>query len=1051
MRNLIAICIRNRVVVLALGWLVMVVGYLSYRDLPIDAFPDVSPALVQVFTETDGLAPEEVEQYVTSPIEVALAGLPDVEKIRSVSNFGLSIVNVYFEDDVDIYFARQLVSSRLQSEAGKIPSQFGHSELGPIATGMGLILYYYLDDPSGSHGLEELRTLQDWFVKPRLMSVSGVTEVLGIGGHEKQFHVSVNPEKLLQHDISILELVDRLEQNNGNTGAQFIEQNSEEVVVRSIGLATSKDDLESIVLKSYQGRPTYVRDVAEVTVGGGIRRGLQSLDGEREVVAGMVVKLFGQNSAGVIDSVEAEIEALNKSLPGEVKLVPYYEQRSLVEACLDTVRSALVQGAAAVAVVIFLFMGGWRSGLVIVLSLPFAVLFATFWMSYFGISANLMSLGGLAIAVGMLVDGAIVIVENVDRRLSSAEESTPRMQIIADACSEVTRPIFFATLIIIAAFSPLFGLEGVEGKTFTPLAYTVALGLAGALTFTLLLAPALISWLLKPEAKTQRRLVAGLSRAYETVLSVVFQRRWIAGASGFSLILVGALIFPNLGSEFTPRLQEGTLIVRVTMSPSSALSESYRTTQIVERRLMEIEEVTGVVSRIGRGEVGAHADPINSAEILVLLSPREEWTTATSQEELEDMIRRRLGRVPGAVINFTQPIAMSVDELLEGTQAELAIKIFGENVDLLKKQAKEISNAISEVRGAADVQVDQISGTPQLVIRIDRESVGRHGINVKDVQRTISASVGGRVAGQVFEGIKRFDILVRLDSAYRETPDSIGRLLIDAPNGYRVPLSDLASLEKVVGPRQIKREDGQRFIVVQCNVSGRDIGGFVKEAQAVVDRQVAMEPGYRVTWGGQFRLQEQANKRLALTIPLTLFMVLVLLYSAFESGRSVLAILSNIPPALTGGVVALSLSGQSLSVPTSVGFIALFGIALGNGMVLVAAINRLIEQGVSRRKACIDGSSSRLRAVLMTASTTALGLSPLLLSAGVGSEVQRPLATVVVGGLLTATLVTLFVLPVLYEWLLGWGEEHHPQQSRSGDSEAKSPIIQSGEPSQFSA
>ncbi len=1050
MNKFIAICIRNRMVILGLGWLVMVVGYFGYRDLPIDAFPDVSPSLVQVFTETDGLAPEEVEKYVTYPIEVALAGLPDIERIRSVSNFGLSVVNVYFEDDVDIYFARQLVAGRLQSEKGRIPSQFGHPELGPIATGMGLILYYYLDDPSGRHTLEELRTIQDWFVKPRLLSVSGVTEVLGIGGYERQFQVRVNPEKLVQYDVSISDLITRLEKNNRNTGAQFIERNSEEVVVRSIGLATSKEDIEAIVIRSYNGRPTYVRDVAEVTVGGGIRRGLQTRDGEREVVAGMVVKLYGQNSAGVIDLVEHEIQKLNKSLPGEVVLVPYYEQRSLVQACLATVQSALVQGSVAVAMVIFLFMGGWRPGLIIVLSLPFAVLFATLWMSYFGISANLMSLGGLAIAVGMLVDGAIVIVENVDRRLSSADASAPRTELIADACSEVMRPILFATLIIIAAFSPIFGLQGVEGKTFRPLAHTVGLGMAGALTFSLVFAPALISYLLKRRVKPSRRFVTGLSSIYEKILGATFRHQWIAGAGGMALVLIGVLVFPTLGSEFTPRLQEGTLVIRLTMAPSIALSESQRITQIVERRLMEVDEITGVVSRIGRGEVGAHADPVNSAEILVVLRPREEWTSASSQEGLEDFIRGELGKVPGAAVNFTQPIAMTVDELLEGTQAEIAVKVFGEDVELLKTQADEISRLIATVQGAEDVQVDQVSGIPQLVIRINRESVGRHGLNVEDVQRTISASVGGEVAGQVFEGMKRFDILVRLDSKYRQSREAIGRLLIDAPGGYRVPLGELVTLEEVVGPRQIKREDGQRFVVVQCNVSGRDIGSFVKEAQELVEAQVTIRPGYRVIWGGQFRLQEQANKRLGLTLPLTLFLVWILLYLAFESGTSVLAVLSNIPPALTGGVVALAVSGQNLSVPTSVGFIALFGIVLGNGMVMIAAINRLLGEGVNRKIACVDGSVSRIRAVLMTAATTALGLSPLLLSSGVGSEVQRPLATVVVGGLLTSTLVTLFVLPVLYKWLLSY-RATHPLKPRLSASGTHSPTIPSREPSQFSA
>lgn len=1010
--------IENRLLILAAGLLVMLMGYSAYRELPIDAFPDVSPSLVQVFTETDGLAPEEVEKYITYPIEVSMAGLPDVERIRSVSNLGLSVVNIYFEDQVDIYFARQLVSNRLQSASDSIPADLGHPKLGPIATGMGLILYYYLDDPEGAHSLEELRTIQDWFVKPRLLGVSGVTEVLGIGGHEKQYQVRVNPVNLIRYDVSINDVLERISRNNGNVGAQFIEQNSEEIVIRALGLAESREDIGQIVLKSFHGNPIYVSDVAEVVIGGAVRRGLQTRNGSHEVVAGMVVKLAGENSAEVIALVEEEIEQLNQSLPGKVELVSYYKQSSLVEACLATVRSALVQGAIAVALVILVFMRAWRPGLVIGLSIPFSVLFATLGMSYFGMSANLMSLGGLAIAVGMLVDGAIVVVENVDRRLSLEGSDVPRLRLVVDACAEVMRPIIFATVIIITVFAPLFGLQGVEGKTFRPLAYTVALAMLGALSFVVVLSPALIATFLRPRNISSGTFSTFISRLYSGVLDFFIRRRWAVVAIAVSILGVGVGLLPRLGSEFTPRLQEGTLIVRLTMAPSISLAESQRTTQIVERRLMDVPEISGVVSRIGRGEVGAHADPVNNSEILVLLRPREQWTSASSQEDLENVIRSRLGRVPGAVINFTQPIAMTVDELLEGVRAELAIKVFGDDVDILKEHAQEVARVIAQVPGAADVQVDQVSGTPQLVIHIDRSAVARYGINVEDVQRTISASIGGQVAGQVFEGVRRFDVVVRLDESYRETPDSIRALLVDSPDGFRIPLKELASFEFLVGPRLIRREDGQRFIAVQCNVIDRDIGSFVEEARESVRETVALSPGYLVSWGGQFRLQEQANRRLALTVPVTLLAAFLLLYASFGYGRSALTVILNIPLALVGGLAALAISGQNLSVPASVGLIALFGVALGNGMVLVSAINRLMLGGTTPRQACIEGAGSRLRAVLMTATTTALGLSPLLFSVDVGSEVQRPLATVVVGGLVTSTLVTLFLLPAFYEWVL---------------------------------
>jgi len=1020
MNRLVDISLENRLLVFVLGIAVMAAGYWSYRALPVDAFPDVSPSLLQVFTETEGLAPEEVEKYVTYPVEVAMNGLPGVERIRSVSNFGLSVVNIYFADGSDIYFSRQLVGERLQKAREQIPALFGDPTLGPISTGMGLVLFYYLSDSTGERSLEELRTIQDWFVKRQLQTVHGVTEVLGIGGYEKQFQVEVHPENLLRYSLTVGDVIERIRANNLNVGAQFIERNAEEIVVRSVGLAETEADIEGIVLRAEDGIPVYVRDVADVGVGGAVRRGLQTRDGVEEVVSGMVVKLYGENSSSVIARVETKIEEINRSLPSGVRVVPYYEQKSLVEACIDTVRSALLQGVAVVALVVFVFLGGIRPGLVVSLAIPFSVLFATLWMGYLGMSANLMSLGGLAIAVGMLVDGAIVIVENVDRRLRSGGTTASKREAIREACSEVVRPIAFATMIVVTVFTPLFTLQGVEGKTFRPLAYTVVLAMLGALVFALVLAPGLASVLLRtrPDTPEQRLgVMEHIVRGYRRLLAVFVARRWLAGAMAACLLLLGAALLPFRGTEFTPRLQEGTLVVRLTMAPSISLQESKRVTQIVERRLMKIPEIKGVVSRIGRGEVGAHADPINSAEMYVLLRPREEWRpAAATQEQLTGVIREQLGRVPGVLVNFTQPIAMTVDELLEGVRAELAIKVFGEDIDLLKTTAEKVSRAIATVPGSADVQVDQVSGTPQLIIRVNRGAVARYGINVEDVQATIRAAVGGEVAGQVFEGVRRFDILVRFAPEYRDTTESIRDLIVSGPGGLRVPLSELADFDEVVGPRQITREDNQRFITVQSNVLGRDIGSFVAEARAVVDRSVDLPAGYFVTWGGQFRLQQEANRRLAVVVPVTLLAVLLLLYLSFGSWRNAFLIVLNIPLALVGGIAALAMSGQNLSVPASVGFIALFGIALGNGMVLVSAINQLLATGRDIRQASVEGASMRLRAVLMTAATTALGLMPLLLSTGVGSEVQRPLATVVVGGLLTSTVVTLLFLPAFYEW-----------------------------------
>ena len=950
--RVVHLALRNRMLMLVLGAVVVASGYFSYRQLPVDAFPDVSPNLVQVFTVTEGLAPEEIETYVTYPIETVMNGLPGIENIRSVSNFGLSVVNVYFADEVDIYFARQLVSERLHEAWEQIPEGFGEPALGPISTGMGLVLFYYLEDTTGNYSLEELRTIQDWLVKFHLQTVPGVTEILGIGGHEKQFQVVVDPHALLRYGVTLRDVIAQIEANNLNVGAQFIEKDAEEYVVRSVGLASTVEDIENIVIKAVDGTPVFLDQVARVGIGGAIRRGVQTRNGVEEVVAGMVIKLFGTNSSTVIERVEARMEEINSILPEGVRLVPYYEQKTLVAACVKTVTDALVQGIVLVTLVLILFMGSARPSLVVALSIPFSVLFATLGMNYFGLSANLMSLGGLAIAIGMMVDGTIVVVENVDRALRQPQAEEERGRAVARACVEVGRPIVFAILIIILVFLPLFTLQGVEGKTFRPLAYTVAMAMLGSLVFALFLAPVLSNLVLRPpkprkdgapsnESWMTRRLVA----AYRPLVArFVAHRFWALGSAGL-LLLIGVVIFPRLGSEFTPALQEGTMVLRLTMAPSISLEESTRITMLVERRLLRIPEISGAVSRIGRGEVGAHTDPINSAEMFLLLEPRDRWRNAGSQEELREFVRAELGDIPGVLTNFTQPIAMTVDELLEGVRAELAVKLFGDDLDVLKRKADEIAQVVGGVTGAADVQVDQISGTPQLLIGVDRQAIARYGINVADVQEVVQAAVGGELVGQVFEGTRRFDILVRFAPRFRSSPEAIAQILVQSPMGLQIPLAQLARIEEVVGPRQITREKSQRFITVQCNVSGRDMGSFVREAREAIAGQVALPPGYLVTWGGQFRLQQEANRRLAIVVPITLFALFLLLFSSFNSLKNAVLILLNIPLALVGGVVALWLTGQNLSVPSSVGFIALFGIALGNSMVMVTYFNQLVREG----------------------------------------------------------------------------------------------------------
>lgn len=1021
MNKIIDFILVNRLLIIVLGLFIMVGGYFSYKQLPIDAFPDVSPSLVQVFTQTEGLAPEEVEKYVTYPIEVAMNGLPNIKGVRSVSNFGLSVVNIYFEDGTDIYFARQIVNERLQEAREQIPEGFGDPQMGPISTGMGLILFYYLEDKNGKYSLEELRGIQDWIIKFQLQTVPGVTEVLGIGGWEKQFHVVIDPNALLRYDLSVNDIVSIIKENNINVGASFIEKNSEEFLVRSVGLATKIQDLNDIVIKTEDGTPVYLREVADIKIGGAVRRGLQTKDGVGEVVAGMVVKLYGTNSSTVINAVESKMEEINKTLPEGIELVPYYEQKTLVNAAVKTVSDALLQGIILVTIILVVFMGSLRPSLVVALSIPFSIMFAFVGMQYLGLSINLMSLGGLAIAIGMMVDASIVLVENIDRMSRESTQIGSFMHTIANASKEVLRPILFAIVIIITVFIPLFTLQGVEGKTFKPLAFTIALAMLGSLIYAVVLAPVLSSIILKVQKKQNSSnqeiwIVRIMTKLYSPIVSCFVKNRMISFIIAIALIIIGALIYPKLGSEFTPTLQEGTLVVRLSMAPSIALKETKRITLLAEKRVMQIPEVKSTVTRIGRGEVGAHTDPVNSAEMYVIFKPENTWREGINQKAIEAELREKLKDLPGVLANLTQPIRMTVDELLEGVRAELAVKLFGDDLELLKQKADEISDLLQKVKGAADIQIDQVSGKPQLKITVDRHAIARYGLKLSDVQEVIKTAIGGEAAGQIFEGIRRFDIFVRFAPDFRNDKAAIENLLITSENGTNTPLSQIAKVEEIEGPRQITRERNQRFITIQCNVIGRDIGSFVEESQKAIEKNIDLPMGYYTVWGGQYRLQQEANKRFAIVIPITLLLIFLLLFMNFNSLKNSFLILLNIPLALVGGVVALWLTGQNLSVPSSVGFIALFGIALENGMVLVTYFNQLLKEGLSIDEASIKGAKLRLRPVLMTAVTTGLGLIPLLLATGTGSEVQRPLATVVIGGLFTSTVLTLLVLPALYKW-----------------------------------
>ena len=1001
-------------------------GLFAFRSLPVDAFPDPSPSLVQVFTETEGLSPEEVERYVTYPIETSMSGLPKVEEIRSTSNFGLSVINIYFEDGTDVYFARQVVGERLGEAGEAIPEGFGTPKMGPISTGLGIIMYYRLVDETGERSLVELREIADWMIKYPLQSVEGVTEVLSLGGFEKQYQVRLDPDQLTSYDLSVSEVIDALESANRTAGAQFIEVGAEQYTVRGVGLAKTLDDLRETPVKTVDGRPVRVTDLGEVAIGGGVRQGLATANGNGETVAGLVLKLYGTNTSEVIENAQARFDEINASLPEGVKAVPYYDQGTLVQKAAATVTTALWQGALLVAVIVFLFLGGWRPSLVVVMSIPFSVGFAFVAMNALGIGANLMTLGGVAIAIGMMVDGAIVIAENVDRGFRERRDGEDNRTTVARASAEVIAPLIAAVAVVIIVFLPLFSLQGTEGKTFRPLAASAALAMTGSLIYAALIAPAMALGLMRPPKRDVKRGDSRLTRTIKPVAAFFVRRRVAAIGLAGVLLLVGGLSATRLGSEFTPALEEGDVLLRVTMAPSISLTEAKETSTRIENRLLEtFPEISSIVSRIGRGEVGAHADPVNSIEAFVALKPRSDWRKGMTPDDLRASISDNLGSFPGVRVNVGQPIAMSVDELLTGTKAQLAVKIFGPDTQVLLEGSQQLQSILQDVPGATDVQADQITGAPQLVVSLDRPALGRYGLSVEDALDALRSGVGGAEAGAVFEGVRQFPVIVRYAEADRDTPEAIGRIILESASGARIPLESVADIREIVGPRQITRENGERFITVQLNVRGRDIGSYVADAQEVVADQLDLPAGYRVEWGGQFELQQEANERFAVVIPITLGIVFLILLLTFGRMKSAILILLNIPLALTGGAMALWIAGLPISVPATVGFIALFGIALGNGMVLVSFMDDFAREGRDRDELAVEAAGLRARPVLMTALTTALGLAPLLFAAGVGAEVQRPLATVVMGGLVSSTVLTLLVLPALHRWFAPKPDAHH--------------------------
>ncbi|MBN1418283.1 MAG: efflux RND transporter permease subunit [Planctomycetes bacterium] len=1037
--------IRWRLLAISGGIVLLAAGAIAWLRLPIDAFPDVTNVQVMILTNAAGLPPGEVERLITRPIEIEMGGLPDVRQVRSLSRSGLSQVVIVFEDHADTYFARELVFQRLSQAREDLPDGI-EPELGPISTGLGEIYQYALASgphcpvhgiaASGDPGeggacavcgaaleagldLAALRAIQDWVISLRLRRIPGINEVNSFGGFVQEFHVVPDPDLLRKYDVGLREILDALAANNANAPGGFIARDWERVNVVSMGLLSDAGDIRRIVLRAEGGTPVYLGDVADVRIGTKTRNGVVTKDGRGEAVIGMTIMLKDANSKEVVDRVRAEIPEIEKSLPPGVRIAPFYDRTDLIQACIRTVSSALGQGMVLIVAVLFLLLWEIRAAFAVAVSLPLTAAAAFVSMGVSGVTANLMSLGGLAIAVGMVVDGSTVVIENIARHMrEKADTSLSRAEIAIGAVREVARPVTFAILTIIAVFLPLFSLESLEGKMFEPLALTLVFALAGSLIITLTVIPALGCAVVRRRAERGHEglLVRLFERAYVPVLSIALRGRWMTVAAAAALLAVAGSLVPRIGTEFLPPLDEGAFAINVVRLPTAGLEGgSDQTTEIERRLLSTFPEIATVVSKTGRAEIAEDPMGPEQSDIFVMFRPRSEWPAPRSREELIQAMREELGAFPGLSFAFSQPIALRVNELVSGIKSDVAVKIFGEDMAVLRAAAERIAPALSGVRGARDIKIEQTSGFSEIRVEMDREAMARHGVNGEDINLLIETAVGGRVATAIYEGERRFDVLVRFPEDRRADEGAIERLLVRTPRGYDVPLGDVADVREVDVPAQISREDFSRRMIVECNVRGRDLGGFIDEAKrALAPIEADLPGGYRLAWGGQFENQERAMARLRIVVPVALLAIFALLFTSLASFTSALLVLLNLPFALAGGVAMMVALGANLSVSSAVGFIALFGVAVENGLVLLAFFDQLRGRGMPVEQAVLEGCRLRLRPLLMTTLTTLLGLVPLLIATGAGSEIQRPLVAVVFGGLASALGLTLVILPVLY-------------------------------------
>ncbi|MDP7021764.1 MAG: CusA/CzcA family heavy metal efflux RND transporter [Candidatus Krumholzibacteria bacterium] len=1002
--------LKNRILVIALTLVMLIAGVATLLRLPLDAFPDTTPVQVQVNTSAPALSPLEIEQQITIVVEQAIAGLSGLEGVRSISKFGLSQITVTFDDDTDVYFARQLIMERLQSV--ELPEEISRPEMGPVATGLGEIYHYSLR--STEHSLRELTTLHDWVVKPQLRSVPGVAEVNTWGGEKKQYQVLADPALLVKYKFTLEEVLQALESNNLNVGGGYLVRAGELHVVQGISLTTNLEEIGKILVATHDGIPIHIRDIGEVREGHEIRRGAATANGEGEIVLGLGFMLMGENSHEMSSLLRERMEKIRQSLPEGVELNSLYERSKLVDQVLDTVRENLLEGAILVIAVLFAFLGNFRAGLIVASAIPLSMLFAAQGMMRFGVAGSLMSLG--AIDFGLIVDSSVIMVENSVRRLASSDRRASVLDTVRDAAIEVRKPTMYGELIIATVFLPVLTLEGIEGKLFRPMALTLLFALAGSLILSLTLMPVLASLLLKVKSKERENWFAReAKRLYAPLVAFSLRRRKSVIAGALVLLAVSATLIPFIGSEFIPRLSEGDIVINAVRLSGISLEESIRYGSQIEKVILEQypDEVSHVWSRTGTAEVATDPMGVELTDIYISLTPRREWTQAGSQDELVDLMSEELSKLPGMRLVFTQPIELRMNEMVAGIRTDIGVKIFGDDLDQLRNIAIQVGAIIDGIEGSADLYVEQITGQPVLQIQVKQDAIARHGVSAEQVLAYVEA-IGGVVVGQVREDQRRFDLVLRLPGKYRSKPDAVRQILVSTETGGQIPLSQLADIRQIEGPSTITREWQRRRIVVQCNVRGRDVGSFVEEAREQIAEEITLPQGYHVSFAGQFEHMERARLRLMFVVPLALLLVFFLLYSSTKSLRDSLIIFTGAPFAALGGLVSLLLRGMPFTVSAGVGFVAVSGVAMLAGLVLVSTIRRLLDEGVDLETAIEQSALMRLRPILMTTLVAALGFVPMALNTGIGAEIQRPLATVVIGGVLSANVLTLLVLPAIY-------------------------------------